>query len=198
MGLKLVPLKCPKCGSVLKADRKDLVYRCENCGTFIYAPTGEEIKVTILEFESLRNSDKYYMPFLTYRTQARIYDEEVRGFFAERGMGGEWITYIPAGGSIPGSEIIRISKLFTSNPPRNKNVVESFRDATPLPLEISIEEGVKLAEFVFLSYEVDRPGILQNIRYDFRAEFEGLVYIPVYYINGYIIALRGYGGEEGG
>jgi|GEM_PF-2671610 len=195
MSIKLVPLKCPKCGSVLKSKRKDLVYQCENCGTFIYAPTGEVLDVRILEFEIIRNARKYYMPFLTYHTVARIYDEEVRGFFAQRGMGGEWITYIPAGGSLPSEEAVRISKLFTSNPPRNKNEVESFRDAAPLPMEIPIEAGPKLAEFVFLSYEVDRPGILQDIRYDFEAKFKGVVYVPVYYDNGYIIALRGYGGD---
>jgi hypothetical protein len=195
MTLKLVPLKCPKCGSILKAQRKDLVYQCDNCGTFVYAPTGEVINATILDFEIARGGKKYYMPFLAYHTRTRIYNEDVRGFFADRGMGGEWITYIPAGGSLPTEKVVRISKLFTSNPPNNKNEVQSFRDATPLSLEIPIEEGEKLAEFIFLSYEVDRPGILQNIQYDFQATFEKILYVPVYYDNGYIIALRGYGGE---
>ena len=195
MTVKLVPLKCPKCGSILKAQRKDLVYQCENCGTFIYAPTGEALDVSILDFEITHKGKKYYMPFLTYLTKVHIYDEEVRGFLAERGMGGEWITYIPAGGSLPGEEAVRMSKMFTSNPPRNKNEVQSFRDASPLPLEIPIEAGEKIAEFIFLSYEVDRPGILQNIRYDFEAKFSKMIYVPVYYDRGYIIALRGYGGE---
>lgn len=195
MSVRLVPLKCPKCGSILKSQRKDLVYQCENCGTFVYAPTGEVVDVSILDFEIALNAKKYYMPFLTYLTRAKIYNEEVRGFFAQRGMGGEWITYIPAGGSLPSEEAVRISKMFTSNPPRNKNEIQSFRDASPLPLEIPIEAGDKLAEFVFLSYEVDRPGILQDIRYEFEAKFQKIVYVPVYYENGYIIALRGYGGE---
>jgi len=192
MGIKLEALKCPKCGSVLKADRKDLIYRCENCGTFIYAPTGEEIKVKILDFEEIYNAKRYYMPFLTYLTKVEIYREDVRGFLAERGMGGEWITYIPAGGSLPAQEMVRISKLFTANPPRNKNEIQSFRDAHPLPLEITIEEGEKLAEFVFLSYEVDRPGILQNLEYSFEAKFREVIYMPVYYDGGYILGLRGY------
>jgi len=192
MGIKLEALKCPECGSVLKADRKDLIYICENCGTFIYAPTGQKIKVKILDFEELYNAKKYYMPFLTYFTKVEIYREDVRGFLAERGMGGEWITYIPAGGSLLAQEIVRISKLFTANPPRHKNEVQSFRDAHHLPLEITIEEGEKLAEFVFLSYEVDRPGILQNLEYSFQARFREVIYIPVYYDGRYIIGLRGY------
>jgi len=110
-------------------------------------------------------------------------------------MGGEWITYIPAGGSLPGSVSIRLSKVFTSKPPTDKGEVGNFGDATPLPLEIPVDVGVKLAEFIFLSYEVDRPGILQDIRYDFDARFKELVYVPVYYDRGYRIALRGYGGD---
>ncbi len=192
MSLKLEPLKCPKCGSVLKAKRKDLIYRCENCGTFIYAPTGEEIKVRILAFEEILQGSKYYMPLLAYYTKVEIYREDVKGFLAERGMGGEWITYIPAGGSLPGEEVVRISKMLTANPPRNRSEVESFRDATPLPLEITIEEGEKLAEFIFLSYEVDRPGILQNLEYSFQAKFREIIYMPVYYDGGYRIGLRGY------
>ncbi len=195
MSVHLKPLKCPKCGSILKSDRKDLLYRCENCGTFVYAPTEETVNARILDFEIDMRAKKYYMPFLTYHTTARIYDEEVRGILAKRGVGGEWITYIPAGGSLPGDVAIRVSKRFTSNPPRNKNEVQSFRDAKPLPLEIPIDAGEKLAEFIFLSYEVDRPGILQNIRYDFKASFKEILYIPVYYDRGYTIALRGYGGD---
>ena len=192
MSLKLEPLKCPKCGSILKARRKDLVYRCEHCGTFIYAPTGEEISARILAFEEIVKASKYYMPLLAYHTKVEIYREDVKGFLAERGMGGEWITYIPAGGSLPGEEIVRISKMLTANPPRNRSEIESFRDAKPLSLEITIEEGEKLAEFIFLSYEVDRPGILQDIDYSFQAKFREIVYMPVYYDGKYIIGLRGY------
>ncbi len=195
MTVKLVPLKCPKCGSILKANRKDLIYQCDNCGTFIYAPSGEKINAKILDFELQLRGKKYYMPFLTYYTKAEIYDEEVRGFMAKRGMGGEWITYIPAGGSLPGEEVVRISKMMTSNPPKNKNEVQSFRDGPRLPLEIELNEGEKLAEFIFLSYEVDRPGILQGINYTFEARFNGVIYIPVYYDRGYTIALHGYGGD---
>ncbi len=192
MAIKLEALKCPKCGSILKARRRDLVYRCENCGTFIYAPTAKEIRVRIFDFEEIMNARKYYMPFLAYHTKAEIYREDVRGFLASRGMGGEWITYIPANTSLPGEEIVRISKMLTANPPKNKNEVDSFRDATPLSLDITIEEGEKLAEFVFLSYEVDRPGILQNLDYSFEARFREIIYMPVYYNGKYILALRGY------
>ncbi len=191
MSIELVPLKCPKCGSVLKARRKDLVYRCENCGTFVYAPTGEVMNVKILNFEVPGQGKKYYMPFLMYHTHAEIYNEEVRGFFAERGMGGEWITYIPAGGQIPGEEVVRISKTVTSKPPHGPEI-DSFREGSPLPVEISVEEGEKIAEFVFLSYEVDRPGILQDLKYSFSAKFKGITYLPVYYQQGYVIALREY------
>ena len=195
MSIKLEPLKCPQCGSVMKAERRDLVYQCENCGTFVYAPTGEVIVAKILDFELQLPGKKYYMPFLTYYTKAIIYNEEVKGFMAKKGMGGEWITYIPAGGSLPGEEIVRISKMFTANPPRDKNEIDSFRDVPRLPLEIKKEYGEKLAEFIFLSYEVDRPGILQGINYSFETNFEGIVYVPVYYERGYTIALRGYGGD---
>ncbi len=195
MTVKLVPLKCPNCGSVLKANRKDYLYRCEHCGTFVYAPTGAAVDAKIIDFETLLQSKRYYMPFLTYLTEVEIYSEEVRGFFKERGMGGRWLTYIPGGGSMPSEEIVRWSKLLTSNPPRNKNEIGSFRDGAPLPLEIEIDEGEKLAEFVFLSYEVDRPGVLQGINYRFRAKFNGFVYLPVYYDRGYMLGLRGYGGR---
>ncbi len=195
MSIKLVPLKCPHCGSILKSDRKDLLYMCDNCGTFVYAPTETVVNVKIFDFEVLRNSKRYYMPVLTYVTDVEIYSEEVRGFFKERGMGGRWLTYIPAGGSLPAEVIVMLSKMLTSSPPQDSKEIDSFRDARPLPMEITIEEGAELAEFVFLSYEVDRPGILQGINYSFSANFNGIVYIPVYYDRGYILGLRGYGGK---
>ncbi len=196
--IKLNPLKCPSCGAVISGKMRDLVYRCNNCGTFVYAPTGNKINVKIYRYEYETEDKKYYIPFLTYLTRAEIYSEENIGLFATHGEGGEYITYLPAGGNLPSSEVLRIAKMLTSNPPKNPIEINDFEGHPRLPMEMSIEEGEKMAEFIFLSYEVDRPGVLQRINYSFNAKFQNIIYIPFYYGGYYYPALRGYGGEKNG
>ncbi|NPA74695.1 MAG: hypothetical protein GXO25_01265 [Euryarchaeota archaeon] len=193
MGIKLVPLKCPKCGSVVKGSGKDMVFRCENCGEFIYAPTGATIPGKIYDFE-VDSKDKAYMPFFTYLTKVQIYREEVKGLLAQHGKSGEWLSYIPAWAELPAEEIVRIGKLLTSNPPDRPHEIDSFRGVSALPVGITIEEGEKLAEFLFLSYEVEMRGTLQRIDYSFEASFRELVYMPMNYRGYYVPAFRKYTG----
>ncbi len=190
MVIKLEPLKCPKCGSVLHGKAPDLIYVCENCGTFVYAPTGKEINGKILEFE-LEGKNRYYMPFLTYDTKVEIYHEEVRGILTEKGRGGEWLTYVPGWNELPAEETVRMGKMLSSNPPEAVEI-DNFRNVPRIPLGVTIEEGEKLTEFIFLSYEVERRGILQKIDYSFAAEFKEVVYVPVIYDGYYYPAFRKY------
>ncbi len=193
MEIKLQPLKCPHCGAVVKAKSRDHVYRCEHCGTFIYAPGEYEIKGKIFDFEIVKNAKRYYMPFLSYRTKAEIFHEDVKGILAQYGKSGEWITYIPAWGAIPAEETVRLGKIFTSNPPEETLEIDSFREVPPLSVDITIEEGERMAEFLFLSYEVERKGVLQRIDYSYNAKFKEIVYIPMYYDRYYTPGLRKYG-----
>ena len=193
--IKLIPLKCPKCGSVISGKLRDLVYRCNNCGTFVYAPTRKEIKAKIYRYEFETKDKRYYIPFLVYLTNTEIYSEENIGLLATHGQGGRYLTYIPAS-SMPSSEVLRLAKMFTSNPPENPIEINDFEGHPRLPLEMSIEEGEKMAEFIFLSYEVDRPGVLQRINYSFSAEFQYIIYMPFYYRGYYYPGLEKYGGER--
>ena len=192
--IKLLPLKCPKCGSVVKANRKDLVYRCENCGTFIYSPTEEVMTAKIYKFDTNFNDRKYYMPFLVYRVEYLIRQEVSEGARDVYNQSGMYNAYIPAGGSLPASEILRLGKMITSNPPKNYVEANDFEGIMNLPLEMSIEEGEKFTEFLFLSYEVDKPGILQSIDYTITKKFLELLYLPFYYRNYYYPGLVQYGG----
>ncbi len=191
MVVKLVPLKCPKCGSVVKGTAKDMVYRCENCGSFIYTPTGYNIPGKIYDFE-VQGKEKYYMPFYTYLTKVQIYREEVKGLLAEHGRSGDYMSYIPAWDELPAEETIRLGKLLSSSPPDELIEIDNFRGVRVIPASITIEEGEKLAEFLFLSYEVEKRGILQRIDYSFEAQFRELVYIPMNYSGYYIPAFRKY------
>ncbi len=193
--IKLEPLKCPKCGSVLKSQQKDLVYRCENCGTFVYAPTMEVLNAKIYRFDTNRHDKKYYMPFFVYRVEyfiRREVSKHARDIYNQRGS---WIAHIPAGGSLPAHETLRIAKLITSRPPQNVVETVDFEGIPNLPVEITVEEGERMSEFLFLSYEVDKPGILQSIAYTFTAKFIELIYLPFYYRGYYYPGLVQYGGE---
>ena len=159
-----------------------MVYRCESCGTYLHVMEGREIPVRILAFQREMKGKRIHIPFYHFDVEAEILGERNVGLLPKKGVQGPASYYIPAGGDFPAEKAIQFAELASTRLSSSVEEAYSFGNSTPSPVEIDIPEGKKMAEFLFLYFQVKKRGILQQISYSFNANFKELLYIPFYYI----------------
>ncbi len=190
--MRVIVVKCPKCGMVFippKGREKDEINLCENCGTsFIMENgSGRVVDREIGKFEISLNGEKVYVPFWVVKANIRILSEvNLRGFMGmfsrDSRMEGTYDIYILATDHTL-DYVKSLSQALTVYGPRIPRS-EEFETSKILPASMSMDDAKKMAEFLFITYEGEKPGILQRLDYIFKVEDVRVFYAPFYMVRG--------------
>lgn len=194
-GLRLVALKCEKCGSLLDADQNDVVYYCNNCDTG-YELINEKDELVPAEVDfalpaNVMDAEVIYYPFWVFDADITISSRDVSGssgiigelFKKNQGDGGTAghvkKFYVPAFDT----SLENIKKLglgFTQHQPDYETVTkDKVRGCI-----YSSKDAEKIAEFIFLSLEAEKPDKLSSISYDLGLSSSKIVGMPFYRTEG--------------
>ncbi|MBC7128902.1 MAG: hypothetical protein H5T45_04125 [Thermoplasmatales archaeon] len=190
--MRIVHVKCPKCKNLFFSKKTDMAFICENCGALHIRE--DEIKIFDYEFWRFSKNmegEKYYMPFWKMDISIDIRESKVVGIMKIANLfkdkSGRTSIYIP-GIDLPPEEFRHWSNLLTFNPPNFE--IEKSTKIERIPLAIGEKEAEKLADFLILTYEAEKPGVLQYIDYEMKINERKIVYVPVYLSNNkYVIGV---------
>ncbi|MGQ9582261.1 MAG: zinc ribbon domain-containing protein [Thermoplasmatota archaeon] len=185
--MRIVQVKCPKCGRPSFSKLRDSVVFCEECGTL---HTRTDAGPSVIDFEIAgfareAQMRRVHMPFWRLFSTVTIHSEEVSGGWVARlvsavsgaGRGGNLFIFVPAV-DLPPPVYKHWAQQFTTNPPQYR-AVERFQGER-LPTTIDDESARKLADFLILSFEAEKPGVLQDIKYDVAVQHSKLIYLPFF------------------
>ncbi|MEM1514385.1 MAG: hypothetical protein QXW78_05255 [Candidatus Thermoplasmatota archaeon] len=190
--MNVVHVKCPKCKNLFFSKKTDIAFICENCGTLHIRE--DEIKIFNYEFWKFSKNmegEKYYMPFWKMDVVVDIHESKVVGIMKIanlfRDKSGITSVYVPGVDFSP-EEFRQWSNLLTFN--QFKPEIEKSTKIERIPLAIGEKEAEKLTDFLILSYEAEKPGVLQYIDYEMKINEKKIVYVPVYLSNNrYVIGV---------
>ncbi|MEW5761336.1 MAG: hypothetical protein AB1779_11290 [Candidatus Thermoplasmatota archaeon] len=191
MGVKVMPVKCPKCNSVIQSKKRDMVFYC-SCGTIHTRNGGQKILAyEIADFMKQAQGDKIYVPFWRLYANVNITAEKISGGFISQlanllsAKGGNIFIFVPGVDWSP--DVYKYwAQTLTLNPPRYY-VSPSFNvNVERIPCEISDFDAAKYADFLVLTFEAEKPGVLQYIDYSMKVMETKLIYLPFYRAGGSI------------
>ena len=184
MPVKLTVVKCPSCGQPIEGKTVDMVFICD-CGVL---HTRDDEGVHPMEYviaapktPDATPSALLYIPFWVLTSDVRInYTRSSGGFFnklfGKDWKGGRINIYVPAVDWDPETFKYWATAL-TSSPPRLYNAT-SFGPYPRLPVVLGKGQAAQLADFLILSFEAEKPGVLQEINYEVKVLSEALMYLP--------------------
>lgn len=189
-GLRLVALKCQKCGSLLNADTKDIVFYCGNCDSgFELINEKDELVQVNIDFaipNKKMNAEVVYYPFWVFDANVKINSRDAAGsitgfimniFGKDDKKVGKF--YVPAFET----SLENVKKLgleFTKGQPE----FEVLKKGRLKGCTYSSKDAMKFADFIFLSLEAARSDTLRNISYDLGLSSPKVVAIPFYKLAG--------------
>jgi len=186
--MKVARVKCPRCGKPSFSKLKDSVIFCEECRTLhtISDAGPMVIDYEIGDFGKELPLRKFHMPFWRLFSQVTVFSSNVVG-----GWAGRLLAAGSGGGNLNGTMFIfvpgmdlqpdiykRMAQDFTTNPPQYRSA-ERFAFER-LPVTVDELAARKLADFLVLSFEAEKPGVLQDIKYQVEVQRTKLVYLPFY------------------
>jgi hypothetical protein len=184
MPVKLTSVKCPSCGTPLEGKVADRVYLCD-CGVM---HTRDDDGVRDLKYTIAAPSNPsalptavIYIPFWRLDSDVAIHYTESKGGFFSKLFGKDWkggrvSIYVPAVDWEPNTYKHWASKL-TSNPP-DIRPVKDFGSFERESVVVDEAEAQKLADFLILTFEAEKPGVLQKISYEVNVFEMSLLYVP--------------------
>jgi len=183
--MKVVQVKCPRCGQPIYSKTKDQAFYCAHCRTMHIRNGGTNvIDFDIAEFNRNATGERVYMPFWRLFTTFRINQSNVAGgAFHKLGRwikgdanGGNLFIYIPAWATDV-YEFKRWAMGLTEGQP-TYSLRNDFNNVERGPTSVTKEEAMKMADFVIVTMEAERPGTLQYLDYDLQVHDARLVYLP--------------------
>ena len=184
--MKVIQVKCPKCGNVISMKQRDRVFLCSNCNTLHSRDNGvETLNFEIAEFGPAFRGEGLYIPFWRLSANFIIRSERIEGGGMSRlaawlkggeSKGGNLFVFVPASELDPGV-FKSFAMMFTMNPPRYSTRF-NFGGIKNSPVAITRAEAMELADFVVVTLEAEQPGILQQLDYSLQVSDAKLVYLP--------------------
>lgn len=178
-------LKCPECGEEIEQPWGEVVTYCGFCGTLLDV-TSDDVKAiphhiakpNILSLAAMKGKEPKYIPFWRFEAEINILDYLAEGDYetALPSIDGKRSYYICAG-DIPRylSEPWEIDLTI-----RNPEFDDCDETNERIPIFINRGTAMELAEFLYIRYETQKPGVLQVLRYDFEVISAEIVYVPYY------------------
>lgn len=160
---------------------------CSHCGRMsLYA----EGKINPVEFSIAQptiesKADLVYIPFWIVHGVLDVKHEKISGGKISRfvknkkQMRGERDFYVCAASSVP-EEFARMWNMdLTLNQP-DVSLIPDFKGGKREVMSMEQEIAGENAEFLFLRYETEIPGTLQDLDYDFTVSSTKVLYLPAY------------------
>jgi hypothetical protein len=166
---------------------KDQLFLCSNCGTLHVREGG----VTVIDYEiadfakGAQLESRVYVPFWRVYCDFVINHVKTSGgtMFklanwtrGEEKSSGEIFVFFPASEFDP-STFSRLATTFTANPPKYSTRL-NFEDVPRLPAMVNKEEVNDLADFILVTMEAEKPGVLQELDYTLTVKDSMIVFLP--------------------
>jgi DNA-directed RNA polymerase subunit RPC12/RpoP len=188
--MKVTQVKCPECEQPIYQKQRDEMILCKNCGTIHHRDIKGVHRVVyeIAGSEAKGSEQRYYMPFWRMYAILDIRNKSVEGGYlhklsqmvkGEQGGGGLFI-FVPACDLDTAAFRQWSVGLTTNNPPYK--VRKDFNNIERLPTTLSQEDAVEMADFVVVTLEAEKPGMMQYLDYSLDIKEAKLVYLP--FVNG--------------
>ena len=184
MPVHLTAVKCPSCGTALEGKVADRVYLCD-CGV-LHTRDDEGIRELTYIIAMPSNpqappSAVIYIPFWRLDSDVAIHYTRSEGGFFNKLFGKDWkggrvSIYVPAMDWEPGT-YKQWAGALTSNPPRFQPA-KDFGAYEREPVVIDEVEAKQLADFLILTFEAEKPGVLQEISYEVKVFEMSVLYVP--------------------
>ena len=187
MSILLQPLKCSACGAPLKAKERDRMLLCGHCGTLSLVAAGKTAAIDFaIAAPAVESRDALvYIPFWIVNAEVSVTHEKISGggisrmVSGQKQMRGVRDFYICAADAVP-EEYARIWNMeLTLKQPEIKTVPD-FAGSERVVMTMEQETAGENAEFIFLRYEAEIPGTLQELDYEFRVNSTKVLYLPAY------------------
>ncbi len=185
--MKVSQVKCPRCGKPSFTKLKDSVVYCNDCHTMHTRTEAGPIIIEyeIAEFQKELPLRKFHMPFWRLFSNVTIFSEQVSGGWASRlmnagsggGRGGSMFIFVPSL-ELPPDIYKRMAQELTTNPPQYRGTDRFAFER--LPVQVDEDAARKLADFLVLTFEAEKPGVMQNIKYEVAVQHSKLIYLPFY------------------
>jgi hypothetical protein len=183
--MKVVQVRCPNCSQPIHSKVKDIVFFCENCKVLHIRGGGTKVlDYEIADFNRNVSAEKKYMPFWRVWCNFAINESRVSGgtfqkmaqFMRGGGNSGSLFVFVPASEM----DVVTFKQLamdLTMSPPRYSTRLD-FGGLQRLPTKITNGEAEKVSDFVFVTIQADKPGILQDLDYTLTCQDARMVYLP--------------------
>jgi len=188
--MRVIQVKCPSCKNPIQMKVRDRLFYCENCRT-LHIRDGE---VQLVDYEigdfakGAPLDNRVYVPFW------RLYCNFVINHISSSGgtafklsnwvrggpqqNSGDIFVFVPAGEFDPGT-FRRLATMMTANPPRYDSRLD-FGNVPRLPASVRKVEAAELADFIVVTMEAEKPGVLQDLDYSLTVRDARIVYLPFF------------------
>lgn len=187
---KIVPVVCPGCNNRIYGKAIDNVILCPGCQT-LHMRNGV---VSVLEYDAgafTRQGDgeRVYLPFWKLGVDFKVHRSRVEGGsisrfmdFLSGGSGTGNVSMILPAFEMDGVRYKELAKKLTME---GANYSQARIDPSVKReiCSISVDMVENMADFLFVTIEAEKPGVLQQLDYDLRVTSKKLLYLP-YYRNG--------------
>jgi len=185
--MKVIQVKCPKCGSPILSKQRDLLFLCQQCGALHVGDGGTTmVDYEIADFSRTAPAEgRTYVPFWRMYSHFSILHLESKGgttfklsnwVKGGKGDSGEIFVFVPASDFDPPT-FKRLATLLTTDWPKYSTRLD-FGGVPRLPASIRKEEAARLAHFVVITMEAEKPGTLQELEYSLEIKDARIVYLP--------------------
>jgi hypothetical protein len=184
MPVRLVAVKCPSCGRPLEGKTTDQVFLCQ-CG--VLHTRGEdgprEMPYTIAAPNRTDAPPEalVYVPIWRLDSDVKIHHSQSQGGILRKWFGKDWkggrIHIFVPGVDWDTATFKHWSATLTGSPPK-VYAASTFGPYERLPVTLDEKEAGQLADFLILTFEAEKSGVLQNISYEVKVLGTALLYLP--------------------
>lgn len=184
--MKVVQVKCPSCNTPIMSKQKDRFFHCDKCNVLHVRDGGtRNVDYEIAEFgDGVPLDERVYVPFWRLYCSFVIRSKSVEGGYVFRlaswikgaDDGGSLFIYVPAADFDP-MTFKQLAVDFTMKSPNYRTRL-NFGGVRRMPAMMSSEEATEMADFVVVTMEAEKPGVLQRLDYSLTVNGSKVVYIP--------------------
>ena len=185
--MKVVQVKCPNCNNPINMKQVDMLFFCDNCRTLHVRDGGVHVvDYEIADFgRSASQTNRVYVPFWRMYSSFVIQNTQVAGgsmfklsnwIRGGQGNSGDLFIFVPAADFDPPT-FKNLATAYTANPPRYASRLD-FNNVPRLPATMTREVAAKMADFVVVTMEAEKPGVLQQLDYSLKVNDAMIVYLP--------------------
>jgi hypothetical protein len=184
---KVTQIKCPKCNTPIFYKYVDSVFLCDNCGTMHVRDAGiETLEMNVGRFTRQGDGERVYRPFWVASVTFQIDDLKIEGgglsnlfgLLSGQSKQGTILMYIPAY-ETEAMDFKDTAMRMTEKPPQYEaGKVEP--GVKRIPVVLTSDELLHIAEFLFVTGVAEKPGVLQRLSFRLNVASKSLLYLPFY------------------